>query len=148
MGHVSDYFFLFLRLPSLVSTILELSTDSHRRVCAFLILVLLIFANMTIVSRLPPSPAPLALKGFIQPFTERAYVMTVASAFLYFLGLFVPINYIAAQAINLGMSQDLAQYLIPILNAARQVPLAVTSHGILANSSAQLVRKDPPRHCR
>lgn len=109
MGHVSDYFF----------STLGLSTDSSRRVCAFLILVLLIFANLTIVSRLPPSPAPLAFKGFIKPFTERAYVMTVASAFLYFLGLFVPINYIAAQAINLGMSQDLAQYLIPILNAAR-----------------------------
>ncbi|KAF4472878.1 hypothetical protein FALBO_225 [Fusarium albosuccineum] len=88
------------------------------RVCAFLILALLLFANATITTRLPPSPAPLPIKGFFKPFTERAYVFTVASAFMYFLGLFVPINYIAAQATQLGMSQDLAQYLIPILNAA------------------------------
>lgn len=80
---------------------------------------LLVFANLTIVSRLPPSPAPLPLKGFFKPFTELAYVLTVASAFVYFLGLFVPINYIASQAIELGMSQELAQYLVAILNAAR-----------------------------
>ncbi|KAI8713904.1 MFS domain-containing protein [Fusarium sp. LHS14.1] len=55
---------------------------------------------------------------FFKPFTERAYLFTVASAFIYFLGLFVPINYIAAQAAQLGMSENLAQYLIPILNAA------------------------------
>ncbi|KAJ3531865.1 hypothetical protein NM208_g8690 [Fusarium decemcellulare] len=88
------------------------------RVCAFLIFALLLFANATITTRLPPSPAPLPIKGFFKPFTERAYVFTVASAFMYFLGLFVPINYIAAQATQLGMSQNLAQYLIPILNAA------------------------------
>ncbi|KAH0024970.1 hypothetical protein KCU78_g4873, partial [Aureobasidium melanogenum] len=80
--------------------IVEIGFPWAMRVCAFLILVLLIFANLTIVSRLPPSPAPLAFKGFIKPFTERAYVMTVASAFLYFLGLFVPINYIAAHSEN------------------------------------------------
>lgn len=47
--------------------------------------------------------------------------MTVFSAFLYFFGLFVPINYIAAQAIHLGTPRHLAQYLIPILNGARLV---------------------------
>ncbi|RSM08783.1 hypothetical protein CEP52_004515 [Fusarium oligoseptatum] len=78
------------------------------RACAFLILGLLIIANLTIVSRLPPSPAPLPLKGFFKPFTERAYLFTVTSAFIYFL----------AQAAQLGMSENLAQYLIPILNAA------------------------------
>lgn len=88
------------------------------RVCAFLILGLLIFANLTIVARLPPSSAPLPLKDFFKPFSERAYLFTVASAFLYFFGLFVPIDYIASQAIELGMSSELAQYLIPILNAA------------------------------
>jgi len=97
----------------------ETATDSSRRVCAFLILGLLLFANLTMVTRLPPTSVPLPFKDFFKPFTERAYLLTVSSAFLYFLGLFLPINYIEAQAIQLGMSQDLAQYLIPILNAAR-----------------------------
>lgn len=112
MGHVSH---AYKSTPALGNGI----SNSSRRVCAFLILGLLIIANLTIVTRLPPSPAPLPLKGFFKPFTERAYLFTVASAFIYFLGLFVPINYIAAQAAQLGMSENLAQYLIPILNAAR-----------------------------
>ncbi|KAH8166783.1 hypothetical protein CIB48_g1437 [Xylaria polymorpha] len=70
------------------------------------------------ISRMPPSPTPLSVKAYFRPFTERAYLMTVFSAFLYFFGLFVPINYIAAQAIHLGTPRHLAQYLIPILNGA------------------------------
>ncbi|KAI0441969.1 major facilitator superfamily domain-containing protein [Xylaria telfairii] len=88
------------------------------RSVGFLFLGLLTFANFTLRSRMPPSPAPLSAKAYFRPFTERAYLMTVFSAFLYFFGLFVPINYIAAQAIHLGTPIHLAQYLIPILNGA------------------------------
>lgn len=88
------------------------------RVCAFIILGLLIFANLTVKARIPPSPKPMPVSALLKPFTEKAYAATVGSAFIYFLALFVPVNYLAVQAIELGMSRDLTQYLIPILNAA------------------------------
>lgn len=59
------------------------------------------------------------LKQYGKPFTELPYLLTTISAFLFYLGLFLPINYIEAQAIELGMNTNLAGYLIPILNAAR-----------------------------
>jgi hypothetical protein len=34
-------------------------------------------------------------------------------------GIFIPINYLVIQAMDAGMSYALAQYLVPILNAAR-----------------------------
>lgn len=114
LGYVSGK-----HLPSSDFHARRTATNSSRRVGAFLILFLLVVANLTMATRLPPSSAPLPFKGFFKPFTQRAYLLTVSSAFLYFLGLFLPINYIEAQASQLGMAPDLARYLIPILNAAR-----------------------------
>ncbi len=34
------------------------------------------------------------------------------------MGLFLPINYIILEGVHWGMSYELAQYLVPILNAA------------------------------
>ncbi|KAF2109154.1 major facilitator superfamily domain-containing protein [Lophiotrema nucula] len=88
------------------------------RVAAFMILGLLIIANLTIKSRLPPRPRQFELRVFWEPFTDIRFVMTTASSFLFFLGLFIPINFIETQALAGGMSRRLATYLIPILNSA------------------------------
>ena len=88
------------------------------RVAAFLILGLLIIANLTVKSRLPPSPKPFVLKAFFTPLRETPYSLIVAASFLFFFGIFIPFDYIILQAQAAGMSTNLASYLLAILNAA------------------------------
>jgi hypothetical protein len=90
------------------------------RIAAFTIMGLLIVANLTVKSRTPPHPQPrTTLKAFVLPLTEKIYGLMAAGDFLFTFGLFIPINYLIVQGIAQGMSQNLAGYLIPILNGAR-----------------------------
>lgn len=91
------------------------------RTCAFLILGLLVVTNLTTTARLPPNPRPLKLVQYLKPLTDLPYLLTTISSFVFYLGLFLPINYIQVQAVEFGMSAHLVGYLIPILNAARYV---------------------------
>ncbi|KAK5168867.1 uncharacterized protein LTR77_006176 [Saxophila tyrrhenica] len=88
------------------------------RTTAFLIFFMLIVANLTITSRLPPKPTPFDLFEFLRPLREPAFQLLAFGCFIFFLGMFLPINYIILEAIHNGMSADLAQYMVPILNAA------------------------------
>ncbi|KAL2802519.1 MFS general substrate transporter [Aspergillus granulosus] len=88
------------------------------RIAAFLIFGMLIFGNLTLSSRLPPSPKKMKLVQYFAPLKERTYLLTTVGSFLFYLGMFLPINYIQYQATTYGMSASLAEYLIPILNAA------------------------------
>ena len=96
------------------------------RICAFLILALLVFGNLTVRSRLAPSPKPLKLYQYFKPLTEVPYLLTTIGSFLFYLGLFLPINYIQVQSTEYGMSAHLASYMIPILNAARYITLSIS----------------------
>lgn len=117
---------------------------SARRIGAFLILFLLIIANLTVVSRIPPMPRSIKPAQYLAPFQEKAYLLTTIAAMVFVLGLFLPINYIQAQAVELGMDPSLAKYLIPILNATRYVLYTGgTPTRILTFS--QLVRSISPR---
>ncbi|KAL8816580.1 MAG: hypothetical protein Q9223_004428, partial [Gallowayella weberi] len=87
------------------------------RSAAFLLLGLLIYANLTVRSRLPPSPKPWSLVEFIMPLREIPFFLTVFAAFLFFFGMFLPFTFIILSAQHDGMSTRLAAYLIPILNA-------------------------------
>lgn len=88
------------------------------RVTAFLILFLMIIANLTIRSRLQPFKKPLVLLDFLRPFKELPYDLVAFGSFIFFLGMFLPINYIILEALHYGMSVGLAEYMVPILNAA------------------------------
>ncbi|CAI6335742.1 unnamed protein product [Periconia digitata] len=88
------------------------------RTFGFVILGLLVIACATVKSRLSPRPRKWQLAVFIEPFQDTRYTLTVISAFVFFFGLFIPINYIEIQALSSGMSQRLAGYLLSILNAA------------------------------
>ncbi|KAL2005132.1 hypothetical protein VTN00DRAFT_2982 [Thermoascus crustaceus] len=88
------------------------------RISAFLILAMLCFGDLTVQARLPPSRKPLKLAHYIKPLTERTYLLTTMASCLFYLGMFLPINYIQVQANSNGMSASLAEYLIPILNGA------------------------------
>lgn len=91
------------------------------RTSAFLILFLLIIANLTVRARNPPHPGKLSPKQMTQPFHESGFVSLMAGMFLLTFGIFVPITYLPVQAIDAGMQPELAQYLVAILNAARSV---------------------------
>lgn len=88
------------------------------RSVAFLILGLLIFGNLTVRSRLPPMRRPIRLMDFLTPFTEVPFLLLAISSFFIYIGGFLPFNFLIVQGQASGMSLDLAQYLIPILNAA------------------------------
>ncbi|KAF2271034.1 MFS general substrate transporter [Lojkania enalia] len=88
------------------------------RACAFLLLGLLIIANLTIKSRLPPQPRAFRLAVFFETFKDPRFVLTTAASFVFFMGVFIPINFVEIQALSNGMPSHLAGYLIPILNAA------------------------------
>lgn len=56
---------------------------------------------------------------FIVPLKEVPFTLTTIGSFLFFLGMFLPFNYIIVQARADGMSTNLSSYLLAILNAVR-----------------------------
>ncbi|KXX78516.1 putative transporter MCH4 [Madurella mycetomatis] len=99
------------------------------RICAFLILALLAWANLTLRSRIPPSKRPFRLKAFVSPLGELPFALLTAAVFLFYWGMLIPFTYIVVEARASGMAEDLANYLVPILNGAsiigRTVPNAI-----------------------
>lgn len=98
------------------------------RISAFVILFLLVIANLTIRQYKAPqspsktagsssstSPAPASKRN--SPFTEINFVLLMAGFFLFSYGFFVVINYLPVQALAAGMDANLAAYMLPILNA-------------------------------
>jgi hypothetical protein len=62
--------------PIMVSRlVVEVIFGWTMRICAFLILRLLIFANLFIKSRIPPYPKPVKLMVFITPLTEPTFAL-------------------------------------------------------------------------
>ena len=87
------------------------------RVAGFLILGLLIIANLTVTSRLTHTPRRLEAVRLFRPLREPPFVLLVVSAFFIFLGIFLPFNFVTLTAIDVGTDPYLASYLIPVLNA-------------------------------
>ncbi|PGH26608.1 hypothetical protein AJ80_01737 [Polytolypa hystricis UAMH7299] len=88
------------------------------RACAFLILGLCIVANLLIKSRIPPHPKPFKIMEFLAPFREAPFSLLTTACFFFFFGLFLPFAFIMVHARRFGMSNHLANYLVPILNAS------------------------------
>ncbi|KAL8705536.1 MAG: hypothetical protein Q9201_001353 [Fulgogasparrea decipioides] len=105
-------------LPIMVDKIIDRSGFAWAmRSVAFLLLGLLIYANLTVRSRLPPSPKPWSLLEFVRPLQEMPVLLVVSASFLFFFGMFLPFTFVILSAQHDGMSANLAFYLIPILNA-------------------------------
>ncbi|KAL8955283.1 MAG: hypothetical protein Q9193_006809 [Seirophora villosa] len=105
-------------LPIMVNQIIARSGFPWAmRGVAFLLLGLLVYANLTVRSRLPPSPKPWSFMEFVYPFRDPPYFLVVFASFLFFFGMFLPFTFIILSAEHDGMSMRLADYLIPILNA-------------------------------
>ncbi|KAK0383945.1 hypothetical protein NLU13_8036 [Sarocladium strictum] len=98
------------------------------RVTAFMLLGIIIIANLTIKSRLPPSKRPFALKDFFTPFMEPAFALLALGSFFTYVGGFIPFNFIIVQARANGMSAGLAGYLVSIINASSTFGRVVPAH--------------------
>lgn len=89
------------------------------RTFGFMVLGMMCISVLTVKSRLPPRPRKLELKVFVEPFHDKMFNLITFSSFLFFMGLFIPINFIEVEAVASGMSTNLAAYILAVLNAAR-----------------------------
>ena len=83
------------------------------RVCALIILVLLVFANLTMKPRLPPVKQTMDFTLMRRP----VYILVAAGGWLLNWGMYVPLFYLPSFAITAGVSTELAPYTVAIFNA-------------------------------
>lgn len=122
--------------PIMVSHLLpEVGFGWTMRICAFLILALLSFANLLVRSRVPPTKSPFEAMAFIRPLKEPVFILLTLAIFFFYCesssfvrklsvanrvgGMFIPFTFIVVEGRSHGMSERLADYLVPILNGAR-----------------------------
>ncbi|OAL35338.1 hypothetical protein AYO20_05389 [Fonsecaea nubica] len=87
------------------------------RVSALINLVLLIFANLFIRSRLPPRKATKEnILPDIRIFRDPVFALTTAGVFFVEWGLFVPLTYLSSYALSHGVSTSFSYQIIAILN--------------------------------
>ncbi|EMD37082.1 hypothetical protein CERSUDRAFT_51719 [Gelatoporia subvermispora B] len=88
------------------------------RIAAFVTLVCLGIACLTIRTRLPLSRR-VSMRGIIDfdGFRELDYLLTGIACFLVYYALFTPYFYIEVYANTEGVSQNVSNYLLPIINA-------------------------------
>ncbi|EFE41002.1 hypothetical protein TRV_04294, partial [Trichophyton verrucosum HKI 0517] len=88
------------------------------RICAFLILGLLIYADLTITSNFNHGPHPFKLSNYFLPLKELNFNIMWFSMFFLFL----------VSAIHYGMPQRLAYSLVPVLNGASFIGRTVPNY--------------------
>lgn len=108
-----------------VSALASIGFGWSLRISGFIILALLVIANLTVRSRIRNVPRPVKLSDYTSPFSEVPFVLLMLASCCGFFAMFVPISYIVIEAQEDGVNPDLAGYLLTILNAARLVLLSI-----------------------
>ncbi|KAJ7504172.1 major facilitator superfamily domain-containing protein [Mycena galericulata] len=85
------------------------------RICAFILIFTLGFANLTLARRLPPKNVKGGLFN-LQAFKSLAYTLYCLSGLVAFLGLYTVLTYIDVSAVTVGVSPNFSFYLISIAN--------------------------------
>jgi MFS family permease len=92
------------------------------RAAGFLVLGCLIIANFLVRSRLPPPGWQKGRQIFDwAALKEPVFVLVCLGCFFTYWGLFTPFTFLTSYGISYGMDEDLAFYLISIVNAASVV---------------------------
>lgn len=87
------------------------------RILGFIFIALLLIANLTIRSRLPPKPGGSVLPDF-KIFRDPAFLLCTIGTFFLEYGLFVPITYLISFTLHSGATNDAFAYqIIAIFNA-------------------------------
>ncbi|KAJ7117707.1 MFS general substrate transporter [Mycena epipterygia] len=85
------------------------------RICAFILIFTLGFANLTLVRRLPPKNVAGGLFN-LKAFKSAVYTVYCLSGFIAFLGLYTVLTYIDVSAVTEGVSPNFSFYLVSIAN--------------------------------
>ncbi|GAB1203307.1 hypothetical protein APSETT445_001936 [Aspergillus pseudonomiae] len=105
--------------PTMLSRLLpRIGFGWSLRISGFMVLAMLIIANLTVRSRIAPVPRPVKLADYVGPFSEIPFILLMLASCCGFFAMFVPINYVIVEAQEDGVNRDLAGYLLTILNAA------------------------------
>ncbi|OHW90377.1 major facilitator superfamily transporter [Colletotrichum incanum] len=88
------------------------------RICGFIIMCLLTVANLTVENFKSPKPQKVNMRYMVRPLREPPFALLLAGLFLFTYGLYVPVNYLPVQLLNAGVSQQLAENIIPVFNAS------------------------------
>ncbi|KAI3395872.1 hypothetical protein diail_809 [Diaporthe ilicicola] len=83
------------------------------RVCALIVLVLLIYANLTMKPRLPPTKQNVDLALMKRP----VYILVAIGGWLLNWGLYIPLFYLPSFATTSGLRAGLAPHTVAIFNA-------------------------------
>ncbi|KAF5675190.1 monocarboxylate transporter [Fusarium heterosporum] len=86
------------------------------RLIGFLFLAFMTISCVLIKARVPPKPRSFAISDYQRCFKEPVMLLTMLGGFLFFWGMFLPLNYIIIQAKASGISPDLVPYLLPLIN--------------------------------
>jgi len=90
------------------------------RIAAFLILALQIVAVFTLRPRTAAAPKKSPPGTLAAPFKEFPFVMMLLGMFILMYGIFIPVNYLALQALEQAhVSESMSLYLVAIFNGAR-----------------------------
>ncbi|KAK9320671.1 major facilitator superfamily domain-containing protein [Lipomyces orientalis] len=89
------------------------------RYCGFIILSLLVIANVAVKSMNKASGwTPLNWSTFCKTFNDFNFIILTAGSFVIFLALFAPFTYIVSDATFHGVDAVMANYLVSILNGS------------------------------
>ncbi|KIV97128.1 hypothetical protein PV10_00916 [Exophiala mesophila] len=104
--------------PVIVSRMLRQTTFGWTmRTCAFLILALCLFGIATVRVRIAPVKRPFEFMAFVRPLTEVPMMLLTIAVFFFYFGMFPIFSFVTVVANGRGMSLELSQYLVSILNA-------------------------------
>ncbi|KAF5543998.1 riboflavin transporter MCH5 [Fusarium napiforme] len=104
-------------LPIMLSRLFKMiGFDWTLRAVGLMFLAFMAISCVLIKSRTPPKPRPSTLSDYQRCFKEPVILLTMLGGFLFFWGMFLPLNYIIIQAKASGVSSDLVPYLLPLIN--------------------------------
>ncbi|CEI67749.1 hypothetical protein FVEN_g9557 [Fusarium venenatum] len=86
------------------------------RVVGFIFLAFMTISCLLIKANGTPKPRPFAFSDYQRCFKEPVMLLTMTGGFLFFWGMFLPLNYIIIQAKSSGISPGLVPYLLPLIN--------------------------------
>ncbi|KAK9365348.1 major facilitator superfamily domain-containing protein [Lipomyces kononenkoae] len=89
------------------------------RFCGFIILSLLLVANVTVKSNNKPSGwTPLSWSTICKAFNNLNFILLAVASFFIFMALFSPFAYVVSEAVFHGVDATKANYLVSILNGS------------------------------